>query len=163
MSGISALVKGTPRELCPFHSKKSPSVNQQQAFIRHGICQCLHLRLPTSTPWESPLFISHWSAVFCYSSPDGLREGVTSQRAWDKESRVNQDYFASECQSTKTALLLVRFKYRLWGKCRVSSLGQRMWCSCREVKSRLTHENNTDPIPVCTDPKSHFSSISACH
>lgn len=87
MSGISALVKGTPRELCPFrqlcpfHSKKSPSVNQQQAFIRHGICQCLHLGLPSLRTMGKPVVHKPLVCSILLQQPRWTKRGVTSQRA----------------------------------------------------------------------------------
>lgn len=116
------------------HSKKSPSVNQQQAFVRHGICQCLHLGLPSLHTMRNPVVHKPLVCSILLQQPRWTKRRVTSQRAWDKKSRVNQDYFASECQSTKKALLLVRFKYGVWGKCRVSVWGR--GCYAYAGKSR---------------------------
>ena len=135
MSGISALVKGPLESLAPSarwgHSKKSPSVNQQQAFIRHGIC---HLGPPSLHTVRKPVVHEPLVCSILFQQTRWTKRGVASQRAWDRKSRENQDDFASECQSTKKALLLVRFKYRVWGKCRVSVWGR--GCDAHARKSR---------------------------
>ena len=85
MSGVSALIKGTPEgSLVPpclrGHSEETPSVSQQGVLARHRICQHLDL---TASRAARKMFLVYTT------------QSVVSLLSWPKDTKVPKDLLSA--------------------------------------------------------------------